>query len=70
VALNVADEVAVATFLEREIGFNDIPAVIKAVLGETSEVHPESIKKVLDCDAEARRIAREVIANRKGVAAR
>jgi 1-deoxy-D-xylulose-5-phosphate reductoisomerase len=70
VALNAADEVAVAAFLEREIGFNDIPAVIKAVLGETSEVHPESIKKVLEWDAEARRIAREVIANRKGVAAR
>jgi 1-deoxy-D-xylulose-5-phosphate reductoisomerase len=70
VALNAADEVAVAAFLDREIGFSDIPAVIKAVLDETTHSHLESINKVLECDAEARRVARELIAIRKGVAAR
>ena len=70
VALNAADEVAVAAFLEREIAFNEIPAVIKSVLDETSDMHPESIKRVLECDFQARRVAREAIATRKGVAAR
>jgi 1-deoxy-D-xylulose-5-phosphate reductoisomerase len=70
VALNAADEVAVAAFLEREIAFNEIPAVIKSVLDETSDMHPESIKRVLECDFQARRVAREMIATRKGVAAR
>src|SRR5207248_7459030 len=31
VALNAADEVAVAAFLERTIGFNDIPRIISSV---------------------------------------
>src|SRR5689334_22296227 len=35
VALNAADEVSVAAFLESSIGFTDIPQVIEAVLGET-----------------------------------
>jgi 1-deoxy-D-xylulose-5-phosphate reductoisomerase len=69
-ALNAADEVAVAAFLDREIVFNEIPAVIKAVLDETSGVHPESIREVLESDALARKVARDVIAHRKGVAAR
>jgi 1-deoxy-D-xylulose-5-phosphate reductoisomerase len=70
VALNAADEVAVAAFLDKEISFNEIAAVIKGVLDETSDMHPESIKKVLECDAEARRVARDMIAHRKGAAAR
>jgi 1-deoxy-D-xylulose-5-phosphate reductoisomerase len=36
VALNAADEVAVAAFLEGNIRFNDIPRVIEDVLGETN----------------------------------
>jgi 1-deoxy-D-xylulose-5-phosphate reductoisomerase len=70
IALNAADEVAVAAFLDREIGFADIPATVEAVLGVTPEAHPESIQKVLACDAEARRAAAEVVAHRRGVAAR
>jgi 1-deoxy-D-xylulose-5-phosphate reductoisomerase len=65
VALNAADEVAVAAFLAGEIGFSDIHATIKLVLRETSDAHPESISKVLQCDEQARQLAREVIA-RKG----
>src|SRR3954468_9096702 len=44
VALNAADEVAVAAFLEGSIGFTDIPQVIEAVLGETETGKMESIK--------------------------
>jgi 1-deoxy-D-xylulose-5-phosphate reductoisomerase len=57
IALNAADEVAVAAFLDRRIGFSDIPRVISSVLGETTKVHPESISQVLAADAEARRRA-------------
>jgi len=61
IALNAADEVAVAAFLDGVIGFEGIPNTIKRVLDETSCGHPESIKEVLRIDAEARAFATEVI---------
>ena len=60
IALNAADEVAVAAFLNGVIGFDGIPRTIKRVLDETTPAHPESIKKVLQIDAEARAFAAEV----------
>ena len=65
VALNAADEVAVAAFLENEIAFADIPRVIHDVLHETKAVKMESISQVLVMDAEARRLARHWV-ERKG----
>jgi len=66
VALNAADEVAVASFLEGEIRFDQIPRVIEDVLAETNSGSPESIQAVLEADAGARRLARErVVAARK-----
>jgi 1-deoxy-D-xylulose-5-phosphate reductoisomerase len=61
VALNAADEVAVAAFLDGSIRFTEIAAIIKMVLGETKAVKLESINKVLLADAEARRLAREKV---------
>jgi 1-deoxy-D-xylulose-5-phosphate reductoisomerase len=61
VALNAADEVAVAAFLDRVIGFEDIPRTIKTVIDETSATHPESIREVLRVDTEARALAADVI---------
>ena len=61
VALNAADEVAVAAFLDRVIEFEDIPRIIKKVLDETSATHPESITEVLRVDTEARALAADVI---------
>jgi 1-deoxy-D-xylulose-5-phosphate reductoisomerase len=69
VALNAADEVAVAAFLENSIGFDDIPPVIEAVLGETESGKLESIKKVLEADSLARQRAREKVAQVAGSAA-
>src|SRR6201997_5253826 len=54
VALNAADEVAVAAFLENDIRFDQIPVLIEEVLGVTSSKPPESIQGVLQADAEAR----------------
>ena len=48
---------AVAAFLERQIGFSDIPRVIESTVRETASAHPESITKVLAADAEARQSA-------------
>jgi len=57
VALNAADEVAVAAFLDNHIRFTDIPKVIERVLAETRSRECESIKEVLLVDAEARHTA-------------
>jgi 1-deoxy-D-xylulose-5-phosphate reductoisomerase len=58
IALNAADEIAVAAFLNREIGFADISRVVGQTLCETEARHPESIEEVLSIDAEARALAR------------
>jgi len=65
-ALNAADEVAVAAFLEKSIGFDDIPHVIETVLSETKSGKLESIKKVLEADSVARHRARERVAQLTG----
>jgi len=61
IALNAADEVAVAAFLEGIIPFKGISQVIEATLSEAAASHPESISKVLELDAEARDIARNLV---------
>ena len=61
VALNAADEVAVAAFLDGCIRFTQVPDIIKMVLAEMEVGKLESISKVLEADAEARRIAHEKI---------
>jgi 1-deoxy-D-xylulose-5-phosphate reductoisomerase len=65
IALNAADEVAVAAFLEEQIGFQDIPRIIEAVMAATPARHLESIQKVLALDTEARLLAREVVTQRR-----
>ena len=67
VALNAADEVAVAAFLEGKIGFNDIPRIIEDVLAVTNARHLESIKEVLNADTEARSLARRQVAEGKKI---
>jgi 1-deoxy-D-xylulose-5-phosphate reductoisomerase len=60
-ALNAADEVAVAAFLERRLPFLGIAEVIERVLGRTPRVRFEKMENVLTADAEARRMAREEV---------
>jgi 1-deoxy-D-xylulose-5-phosphate reductoisomerase len=61
IALNAADEVAVAAFLDEQIGFEDIPRVIEEVMAATPAGHLESIQKVLSLDREARLLASEFV---------
>jgi len=62
IALNAADEVAVAAFLDGCIGFTDIPKVIERVLSATKTGKIESIMQVLGVDQEARQFAGEEVA--------
>jgi 1-deoxy-D-xylulose-5-phosphate reductoisomerase len=66
VALNAADEVAVAAFLDGHIRFDEIPVIIEQVLSGTRVGKMESIGKVLEADAEARQLAREQVERLKG----
>jgi 1-deoxy-D-xylulose-5-phosphate reductoisomerase len=52
-----ADEVAVQRFLERQIGFLDIPGVIEETLGQHEGTAEPDLETVLAADAWARRIA-------------
>ena len=60
-ALNAADEVAVAAFLERRLPFLGIAEVIEAVLARTPRTKFEKMDDVLAADAEARRMAKEEV---------
>ena len=61
VALNAADEVAVAAFLDGCIRFDQITTVIEKVLNETKSVQLESINRILEADAGARGAAQEKV---------
>jgi len=65
IALNAADEVAVAAFLEEQIGFEEIPRIIEEVMFATPAGHLESIPEVLTLDTEARLLAREMVKQRR-----
>jgi 1-deoxy-D-xylulose-5-phosphate reductoisomerase len=60
-ALNAADEIAVAAFLEQRLPFLGIPEVIERVLSRTPRVRFENIGDVLAADAEARSQAKEEV---------
>jgi 1-deoxy-D-xylulose-5-phosphate reductoisomerase len=60
-ALNAADEVAVAAFLDRRLPFGGIAEVIERVLARTPRVRFEKMDDVLAADLEARRMAQEEV---------
>ena len=69
IALNAADEVAVAAFLEGRIPFDEIPGTIGSVLSGTKAGKLESIPQVLKLDAEARDAASEYVSKVKRIQA-
>ncbi|MGE4409987.1 MAG: 1-deoxy-D-xylulose-5-phosphate reductoisomerase [Sphingobium sp.] len=58
--LNAANEVAVAAFLDRRIGFLDISAIVERVLSGYSGNKPAKIAEVLDADRHAREAAQRL----------
>lgn len=61
IALNGADEVAVAAFLSGRLSFLGIPRTIESVLSVTASASPASIPEVLQLDQSARALAEQVI---------
>jgi 1-deoxy-D-xylulose-5-phosphate reductoisomerase len=64
--LNAANEVAVAAFLDRRLGFNAIPKLIAAVLDQYLVAPADSLTAVLAADAAARDAARALITTVSG----
>lgn len=60
-ALNAANEVAVAAFLENKICFNDLPKVIEKVLDKHQIQNNPSLEDILEVDGEARRETENII---------
>jgi 1-deoxy-D-xylulose-5-phosphate reductoisomerase len=61
--LNAANEVAVAGFLGRRIGFLDIARIVEETMDRAVAVRLSSLDDVHAADAEARRIASDLIAS-------
>jgi 1-deoxy-D-xylulose-5-phosphate reductoisomerase len=61
IALNAADEIAVAAFLAGRLSFLGIPRTIESVLSLTPAASPASIPEVLRLDQTARELAEQVI---------
>ena len=59
--LNAANEVAVEAFLEKKIGFLDIPDVIERTLGKSSFIKTPSLDETFETDLMARQVANELI---------
>jgi 1-deoxy-D-xylulose-5-phosphate reductoisomerase len=64
VVLNAANEVAVAAFLDRRIGFNDIADLIARALDESRAGAVASIEECVAVDVEARARVREAVDRR------
>ena len=67
--LNAANEMAVAAFLERRIGFMRIAEVVAEVLGKIAPSDAGSLDDVLAVDAQARRLAQVEIERLSAVTA-
>lgn len=65
-ALNAANEVAVASFLESKIKFTDISRVVESVLCSNTCKEPSSIDEVLSIDETARKSAADYIGKLNG----
>lgn len=59
--LNAANEIAVAAFLDRRLGFRQIPQVIEQVMEQVAVTQAESLEVVQWADAQARHCAQALI---------
>lgn len=62
---NAANEVAVAAFLDRELDFPGIPAVVEACLAELDGAPADTVEAILDADRAARDRARARVRERR-----
>ncbi len=59
--LNAANEVAVAAFLEKRVGFREIHRVIAGTMAAHAVVHPEDVLEILEVDRWARERAARLV---------
>jgi 1-deoxy-D-xylulose-5-phosphate reductoisomerase len=63
--LNAANEIAVREFLNRRLGFSEIPALVEATLDATERrgtmAEPQSVEDALAIDHNARRLAADLL---------
>lgn len=64
--LNAANETAVQAFLDRRIGFADIPSIIEAVLAHLPAGADVQLEAILAVDAQARKLADKLVAGKTG----
>ncbi|RWX52179.1 1-deoxy-D-xylulose 5-phosphate reductoisomerase [Candidatus Electrothrix marina] len=62
--LNAANEVAVAAFLDEQIGFTDITAIVAATLNQFAPGDDLDLDAILAADGKAREMAKEEVAQR------
>ncbi|MCF8024811.1 MAG: 1-deoxy-D-xylulose-5-phosphate reductoisomerase [Desulfobacteraceae bacterium] len=60
-AMNAANEVAVASFLNHDIGFNRIPGLIEDVMNKCNPVSDPGIGDILEADSHARKTAESMV---------
>jgi 1-deoxy-D-xylulose-5-phosphate reductoisomerase len=58
-AFNAANEVAVAAFLQRRIGFLEIASLVEDALAKADGAHARDLTELVEADAEARRLVEE-----------
>jgi 1-deoxy-D-xylulose-5-phosphate reductoisomerase len=69
VVLNAANEIAVAAFLDRRIGFNAIAELIEEALNASGAGDLDSIEALVAVDADTRRSVQRAIDIRQGARA-
>ncbi|MGH1400004.1 MAG: 1-deoxy-D-xylulose-5-phosphate reductoisomerase [Acinetobacter tandoii] len=62
--LNAANEIAVASFLQKRIGFTDIPVVVEHTLNQVENGSADSIDLILQVDSTARSIAQQFVSSK------
>lgn len=60
-ALNAANEIAVAAFLDKKIGYLDIASIVENTLDKTAIKTPQSLDTVIEADQYARDIAKLLV---------
>ena len=59
--LNAANEIAVAAFLNNQIGFTQIPNIVEATLNQLENNAADSVEVILQADCSARSIAQQLV---------
>ena len=64
IAYNAANEIAVDAFINKKIGFTDIPKIVEATLGHDWKKEPWTVEEVLEADRESHETAKKLLDSR------